>query len=263
MSLRLLTLKAYCIRGAEVRSQVFSASWRYQLSRSKSKFTERLLSQWLQSFCNARDKSLSPDGFVADNVKKLSEFDAKWFLQALDAGYVTEEGGFFLSELSAAKEQILWEGVKADHPRKLYLWLEPIITIGAFARLLDEYQWPQSQIGLQSKAPWPFDLMGYGADRETELLACEVKKSEREIYRLVGEMTRFSAQPQLAEEPKNPTIKNAYRKVVGIRRSWPAVFWALGPDGVEKVFEVAREPGTEKFSLNPVSSDDLRYRHGT
>lgn len=200
---------------------------------------------------------------MGDNLEMLSEFDAKWFLRSLDAGYVTEDGGFFLSELSAAKEQIFWEGAKADHPRKIYLWLEPIITIGALARLIELYQWPQSQIGLQSKAPWPFDLMGYGADQETELLACEVKKSEQEIHRLVDEMTFFSAQPRLTEEPKHSTIRNAYRKVVGIRRSWPAVFWAIGPDGMEKVFEVVREPGTENFLLNPVSSDHLQFRHRT
>ncbi len=243
-----------------LRFQVVCASWRCELNTSKHEFAERLLSGWLQSFCNARDESLRPDGFVTDNLEKLTEFDAKWFLRAIDAGYVREMHGFFLSELSAAKEQILFGGLKADHSRKIHLWLEPIITVGALARLIEEFQWPQSQVGLQSKAPWPFDLMGYGLDQETELLACEVKKSEREINRLLDEMTRFSAQPQLAEEPKNSTTKNAYRKVVGIRRSWPDVFWALGPNRMDRVFKVARVPNTDNFSLNPVSTRYLQFR---
>lgn len=233
------------------------------MGKSKREFTDRLLSEWLKSFCDARDESLNPDGFVGSNLDRLSEFDAHWFLQALDAGYVTEDRGFFLSELSASKEQIFWEGARSEDLRKMHLWLEPIITIGAVARLIKEYHWPQSQIGLQSKPPWPFDLMGYGADGETEILACEVKKSDREIQRLVEEMSRFSEQPRLAEEPKNSTVRNAYRKVVGIRRSWPEVFWALGPDGKEKVFEVVRKPQAERFQLIPVSTDYLRFRDKT
>lgn len=225
----------------------------------KDEFSESLYTNWLPSFCNARDRSLILEGFVRTNLESLSEFDANWFLKAIKAGYVEEQNGFFWSDLSKAKEQILWEGSKSEDPRKIYLWLEPIITIGALARLIDEFHWPQSQVGLQSKAPWPFDLMGYDVDRETELLACEVKKSNREVDRLIEEMMRFSAIPKLETDPEKPTVKNAYRKVAGIRKSWPNWFWVLGPNGNGQVFEVAREPDSEIFSLNPTSLEELRF----
>jgi len=185
-----------------------------------------------------------------------------WFLRALKAKYVSEENGFFTSELSKAKEMILWAGSTSDHPRKIYLWLEPVITIGAVARLIDNYQWPQSQVGLQSRAPWPFDLIGYDTDRETELLACEVKKSVRECQRLLEEIKHFSAQPPLAEEPRKSVVRNAYRKVVGIRRSWPVVFWAVGPGGKDNVFEVVRAQASDVFSLEPASRKDSGFVEG-
>jgi len=222
-------------------------------------FAERLYSEWLPSFCNARDQGFSPDGFLGGNLEMLSETDARWFLGALDSGYVKEETGFFLSAASAAKEQIFWSGSTADRPRKLSLWLEPIITIGAVARLIEEYHWPQSQVGLQSKAPWPFDLVGYGMDGNSELMACEVKKRDAEIVRLIAEMHSFSKSQSLAQEPDNSSVKNAYKKVVGIRRSWPIFFWALGPAGNGQLFKIDRRSDDDIFSLLPIAHDMLHY----
>lgn len=221
-------------------------------------FSERFYSDWLPSFCDARDDSYSTDGFLDATLDRVGEHDAKWFLRAIDAGYVVEESGFFLSEASAAKEQIFWNGSAGDQPRKLFLWLEPIITIGAVARLIDEYGWPTSQAGLQSKAPWPFDLVGYGTDGDAELLAGEVKKSDVEIGTLIREMKAFCQTPVLEQEPTKRDAKNAYKKVIGIRRSWPVFFWALGPAGKGEVFKIERGDG-DIFSMSPVAQDNLRY----
>lgn len=224
------------------------------MNEARQIFTKKLKSCWLPSFCDARDHSLNPIGFVDANLAKLSEFDAYWFLRGLAKGYVTEKDGFFFSEMSAAKEQIFWEGRKADNPRKISLWLEPIITIGALTRLIEEYRWPPSQVGLQSPAPWPFDLIGYQADRESEILACEVKKSEVEIDQLIEAMLRYCRLPPLEAEPESPKLKNAYRKIAGIRRSWPKLFWAVGPNRCEKFFKITETSETAEFSMAPVSS---------
>ena len=230
------------------------------MQTKKHLFTERFFQDWLPSFCYSQNRNLTPEAFVPDNLKNLSEHDAAWFLRAVDSANVQESNGYFLSDRSHAKEQIMWQGRKADIPRKSFLWLEPIITIGALARLIHQYNWPQDQVGLQSVAPWPFDLMGYAADNETERLACEVKKSSTEISRLIAEMTRFGAMPALEEEPANPTLRNAYRKVVGIRRGWPSLFWALGPNDEGELFKVMREPDGEIFSLIPLPEDALIYQ---
>ena len=88
-----------------------------------------------------------------------------------------KSGGFFLAPLSKAREQIFWTGSKNVDPRPLTLWIEPIITIGALAKLHVLYGWPAEKLGTQSKT-WAFDLVGYGANKNDELLACEVKKSK-------------------------------------------------------------------------------------
>ena len=193
------------------------------------------------------------------NLDALSDVDAGWFLRAVREGHVVEEGEFFSSGLAGAKEKILWSDAGVGGARRAHLWLEPVITIGALARLAEEYRWPRDRVGLQSKAPWPFDLMGYGADRETEVLACEVKKAPREIDVLVRDMTRFAAIPPLPQDPDSSTPRNAYRKVVGIRRTWPDLFWALGPAGYGKLFEIARAEREQVFSLIPASPDRLRF----
>ncbi len=54
-------------------------------------------------------------------------------------------------------------------------------------------------------------------------------------------------------EPSKGKDKNAYKKVIGIRRSWPSVFWALGPNGYSKTYKVIRS-GKLRFSL--VEKDD-------
>ncbi|WP_299362723.1 hypothetical protein [uncultured Paracoccus sp.] len=228
------------------------------MDTKKDEFAATLFSEWLPSFCEPREGA-EPEGFVRKNLDALSEFDAHWFVRAFKAGYVHEAGGFFTSDMAKAKEQILWVDSWIERPRKIHLWLEPVITVGALARMIDMHHWPQSQVGLQSKAPWPFDLMGYDADRDTELVAGEVKKSKREADRLIAEMTGFGAIPPLEQEPTNKDVRNAYKKVVGIRKTWPRLFWAVGPDGYENLFEVVRADDPWGFSLDPVSPERLRF----
>jgi hypothetical protein len=43
-------------------------------------------------------------------MKKLSAFDARWFMEAVDRGLVNENDGFFLAPRSKAKEQLFWTG---------------------------------------------------------------------------------------------------------------------------------------------------------
>jgi len=69
-------------------------------------FTERLEKDWLLSFCGAPHRNYTPDGFKTSSISKLDEFDAHWFMRAIDSGLVTESDGFFIAPRSAAKEQI-------------------------------------------------------------------------------------------------------------------------------------------------------------
>ncbi|TCK07174.1 hypothetical protein [Marinobacterium mangrovicola] len=223
-------------------------------------FTDRLQKEWLPSFCNAPHRKYPLDGFKLSSIERLHEFDALWFMQAVDDGLVSESKGSFVAPKSSAKEQIFWEGEKSVIPRPITLWIEPIITIGALARLHVEYGWPIDNLGAQSKT-WAFDLVCYENASNKELVACEVKKDMKEIEKLLAFMNEHCRNPPLNADPENSVEKNAYRKVQSIRRSWPKLFWALGPNGNGQVFCVHRENDSELFNLVPIAEEELRYKY--
>lgn len=221
-------------------------------------FTDRLYNEWLPAFCEAKHRNYSTAGFKEESIKKLSEYDAHWFLMAVDLSIVSESDGFFMAPKSKAKEQIFWTGEKKKIPLLITLWAEPIITIGALARLNQEFGWPIDCLGAQSKT-WAFDLVCYEKNSEEERIVCEVKKDKKEIEHLVIFMKRHCANPPQSEEPANSRERNAYRKVQGVRRTWPKVFWALGPEGKGHVFYVERDGLSQSFSLNPASEEALKF----
>ncbi len=225
---------------------------------SISIFTQRLYDEWLPSFCEAPHRNYPSTGFKMDSIKKLSEYDAQWFLSAVDAGIVSESNGFFLAPQSKAKEQIFWQGEKAKSPRPISLWVEPIITMGALARLNQEFGWPKDTLGAQSKT-WAFDLVCYDSVSNKEQLVCEVKKDRKEIEVLLNFMNEHCVKDPTCDEPENSKERNAYRKVEGVRNSWPSIFWALGPRGVGHVFHIQRESNTQRFSLVVTNEDALKY----
>lgn len=220
---------------------------------AKEEFKQQILDKWLPLFCLPRD--FSTQGYDSRNANLLDDHDAYWFSKTMELALVKEKGGFFYAPHSKAKEQIFWEGSKSISPRPLSLWLEPVITIGAVGRLFQEFGWPQDQLGMQSES-FAFDLVAYTPDSR-EYLVCEVKKTVREIETLVEFMKEYAGEPKLSEEPTDAKRRNAYRKVIGIRKAWPSVFWALGPAGYGYVFEIHRTDAESSFKLRPADLSAL------
>ena len=223
-----------------------------------SAFASRLHHEWLPSFCEAPHRNYSSVGFKTDSIKKLSEFDAHWFMRAVDTGLVVESEGFFVAPRSKAREQIFWEGSKTKTPRSITLWIEPVVTIGALARLNEQFGWPVGSLGAQS-IDWAFDLVCYGGDSREERIVCEVKKHRNEIEQLLRFMGFHCAIDSVGMEPEEAKERNAYRKVQGIRRSWPSILWALGPGGNGHVFHVQRDGESQRFHLIPADEGALQY----
>lgn len=223
-----------------------------------SLFRQRLYDEWLPAYCAAAQRLYATDGFKDSSIDNLTEHDAHWFMRAIDSGLVSHSAGDFSAKKSATKEVIFWEGSKSLSPRPITLWLEPIITIGAIAQLCETFGWPKSLLGAQSKT-WAFDLVAYDAASDKEDVVCEVKKTQKEITNLIKHMRHFSCLAPLKQEPKNSIEKNAYRKVVGIRASWPRAFWALGPGNFGSVFIIKRTKNTELFELTEVPNEVLAH----
>jgi hypothetical protein len=225
-------------------------------------FRERLDDDWLPAFCDPRPPEIVVNGFVEKSIDKLSAFDARWFMTAVDAQLVSHVDGFFATPQNHAKELIFWTGTKQDGRRRITLWIEPIITIGAVARLVHEFGWPADRVGTQSKT-WAFDLVCYGTDLRKEPILGEVKKSEAELSALVRFMRRYGGTEPLATEPKNARELNAYRKVKAVRGSWPRYVWALGPKDCGSVFAIRREGSSLRFAMDPIDRNALTYRGDT
>ncbi|WP_148205923.1 MULTISPECIES: hypothetical protein [Hyphomonas] len=231
------------------------------MSESLEEFRRRLNSDWLPSYCSEPRRNYSPEGFRRDSLNALEAFDAGWFIQAIDGDLVKYENGGFRAPLSSGAEPIFWELEKSISPRPITLWREPVITIGAVARLKVEFGWPIGALGMQSRRSWAFDLVGYDADGLREILLCEVKKSDREIEMLHAWMLEYCSSDPLEAEPEHKGRKNAYRKVRDIRIAWPQLVWLLGPGGRGVVFKVTRENDSLRFNLIPVSENNLGHRN--
>jgi hypothetical protein len=87
-----------------------------------------------------------------------------------------------------------------------------------------------------------FDVTAYRAsDLENEYVACEVKKTDAELEQLVELMQRFSADRDL--RPKSSREINAFRKLTGLQARSAPIFWAVGPNGANKVFRMTYTDG--------------------
>lgn len=220
-------------------------------------FKNRLYPEWLIPFCERH--GYSGLGFVGASVEKLESLDAKGFFAAIEDGLVVHEKGIFRAPCSSATERIFWEGEKKTVPRKITLWIEPIITMAGLSRLHREHGWPMSQLGMQSKT-WAFDLVAYSKEQEQELVACEVKKSWREIEKLVSLMELYKATPESEISEFKGVARNAFKKIIGLRLSKASIFWALGPGGRSIIFKVKYGPNDEVM-LVPTDEKALTYPH--
>jgi hypothetical protein len=206
-----------------------------------SSFTERLFGEWLPSFCDApHRKDYRVEGFRAESLRPLTRFDAFWFLTAVDAGLVTESQGFLLAPANRAREQLFWSGSKAVAPRSFTLWMEPIITIGALARLNKLHGWPAGQLGTQFGRSWAMDLVVFDEALDRPIIVGEIKKSVAEVKKLLRLMSLYAAEDAMPTEPTRQIERNAYRKVTAIREAWPDVLWVVGPAGHDHVLRIRR-----------------------
>jgi hypothetical protein len=218
-------------------------------------FARRLGEIWLPTYCHDPMRRYDTLGFKG-GLRSLTAHDAADFIYALDSGLVCDiGGGRYRAPRSKATEVLFWEGSKTEKPRSITLWLEPVITIAALARLRRDYSWPPTLLGLQS-ADWAFDLVAYVASQSDAIaIAGEVKKSASELANLVRYLQDFAADPAKVAECETGAKLNAARKWMSLAAARAPLFWAVGPDDSSQLFSVAYdEVGPRDFARVPLSA---------
>ena len=211
-----------------------------------------LYNQLIPAFCDDPKRRCDISTFVAAS-NRVVEQDARDFVDAWNAGLIEHQGhGRYRAAQSAASEQFFWTGRNVPGVRSFTLWMEPVITVAALGRLHHRHQWPKHLIGTQS-ADWAFDVVTVLPDRQGESIAGEVKKTRREVDQLIALMEHFGREPDFIEPTNSGKERNAYKKMAALRLRRAPIFWAVGPDGYNKVFRVAYN---DDGSVNLAPSDD-------
>lgn len=222
-------------------------------------FQERILNDLLPTYCNDPSRAWGAAGFK-DDCGKITEVDAADFLRGMDGELAKHEGrGLYRAPRSRAREQFFWPGAKKTVPRTRTLWAEPIITVAVVARLHFDLGWPKELIGTQS-LDWAFDVTAYlSIDSKIEFIACEVKKSVREMNQLVEHMIRFGTASSVDQlvAPKDKEL-NAFRKLRALRRRKPPLFLAVAPGGIGRAFSV-QYPGDDIVRFQEIAVQQLAY----
>ncbi len=221
-------------------------------------FRRRLLDVWLPEYAHDPRRQYGVEGFRP--TYRLDAFDAEWFMTGLDSGLVrSDHGGRLRAPRSKVQEVIFWEcGPKAVRPRPINLALEPIITVATLARLHVQYGWPAGRLGMQSK-DWAFDLVAYREDDgDTMAVAGEIKRTRREVDKLIEFMAVACRDGETDAEPADSRAVNAYRKWQALGRCQAPLFWAVGPGGLGRLFAIDYRGGVA-VSMNEIAEDALRF----
>lgn len=223
---------------------------------ARSEFDELLAERLTIDFFSDPSRRADVSGYVASS-NTVTEEDARDFLRAWSVGLAVHKGrGQYLVGVGRVHEQFFWSGLKAVERRSFTLWLEPVITMGAIARLHLDHGWPISRLAAQSK-DWAFDIVAMSSDGLSEQIAGEVKKTRMETDQLFELMVKFGAAPGTPEPPPGKA-RNAYKKVASLRRSHVPILWLIGPSHYEKTFKVKYDE-TGVVELRPMPSRILSY----
>jgi hypothetical protein len=222
----------------------------------------RLLEQTLiPDFCSKSARNMNPSDFRDKNLSLLSKIDMDDFLRGWEAQILKPTGGgLYKTDQGGASEQFFWSGRKANAPRTFTLWIEPIISLAVLALMHLDLGWPKTLVDTQSERDWAFDIFGCKSESNRSMfIACEVKKSRKEVDALISDMQSFGRQPSLSSEFLKGSKRNAFRKVKALRKHKPHIFWAVGPGRYEKVFSV-QSSEDDVIEFDPISTQSLAWR---
>lgn len=218
-----------------------------------AEFKKRVKEIWLPTFCNDSKRQYGTEGF-RDASMDIGEIDARDCMFAIDYRLIVDSGGGrYRAAKNSAIEQLFTEGSHAKTPRPITLWLEPVITFAALARLHRDHHWPAPLLGTQPPG-WAFDLAAHSPSIPSRYhILCEVKKSIQEVERLQTDLEL------LCSKPDAETVRvNSRKKWNALLAAKAPILWLLGPAEYSKVMRV-EYPADDLPVLSTAPADALNY----
>lgn len=187
--------------------------------------------EWLEAYCSDPGRRYDATGFDPSSLR-VGEADARDCARAIDERIVRDVGGGrYWAARSSTAEVLFWEGQKTRVPRRITVWLEPVITLAALARLHYRHGWPKECLGAQSN-DWAYDLVGYRMpDDERPVLLGEVKKSGKEVRDLRDALLALAS----GASPRTRS-RNSLAKWNALLATRPTLLWLVGPDDEHYVY---------------------------
>jgi len=216
------------------------------------RFSHRVCTEWLIAYCEDDKRNYNPLGFNEASIR-VAEADARDCMLAIDHRVVIDtRGGRYRANMSTAQEVLFWEGHKTKPIRPITLWLEPVITFAALARLHLLHGWPKEQLGMQPNG-WAFDLAAHetSVEQRPRILG-EVKKSSAELKRLRDELLKLSSGAATTE-----VSANSAKKWQALLATKPDTVWLLGPN--EESYVYAPSYASAGCALQEVNLSALAY----
>jgi len=171
---------------------------------------------------------------------------------AIDNAVVIDTGGGrYRAKRSATHEVLFWEGRKSTTPRPITLWLEPVITFAALARLHFFYNWPKESLAMQPKGAFDFAAHHVSDSEHIEILG-EVKKTSSELRNLQKDFLALSSGTDASHLPENST-----RKWSNMLKEKPRLLWLVGP--MEESYTYAVDYTMDNATLTEVNIGMLAY----
>lgn len=206
----------------------------------KIQFIENI-NRWANKY--AKTKNIEDYTLKLPSYEDIHIDEAEGFIRAIDASIVivNEIGGCKLPNLHRADtkptEVSSLFSNKKNH--EIYLaWREYITQIGAVTSLCIDYKWPIELVALDPR-DWTFDVAGFETTQKNSymIIAGETKKTEKELIKLLSEMTE-AMKNKLSLLELADTKKDGYKKYRGLLKEKPLYFWASAP-GINKYYKLS------------------------
>jgi hypothetical protein len=195
-------------------------------------------------------------------IDEVDDFDSDSFLRGLDAGlYQVKDGYRICTELAPKKrdgtlsEFHLFERV-GD---RCQMRQETIAHYAAAAELVLDYEWPTSQVAIESPAApgllaGALDIVVFAdAARSTAIIGGEAKARRAQLTKLLAGMRKCGARPLAT--PAHPSFE--HKKCVGLMAFRPALFLAIA-SGERGVYATAYD--SDEYELGNERLDPERLR---